>query len=91
MSHSAGLAFDYKLQSNPIAIENRTFTCKKRISKATLACKNTKQLTFCGQTKKNDYTFYACTQYKDDVRFEITGEYYPIEVLSVTLDINYEG
>jgi hypothetical protein len=88
---TAGLAFDYKLQSNPIAIENRTFTCKKRISKATLACKNTEKLTFCGQTKKNDYTFYACTQYKDDVRFEITGEYNPIEVLSVTLDINYEG
>lgn len=88
---TAGLAFDYKLQSNPIAIENRTFTCKKRISKATLACKNTDKLTFCGQTKRNDYTFYACTQYKDDVRFEITGEYNPIEVLSVTLDINYEG
>jgi len=88
---TAGIAFDYKLQSNPIAIENRTFTCKKRISKATLACKNTEKLTFCGQTKKNDYTFYACTQYKDDVRFEITGEYNPIEVLSVTLDINYEG
>ena len=88
---TAGLAFDYKLQSNPIAIENRTFTCKKRISKATLACKNTEKLTFCGQTKRNDYTFYACTQYKDDVRFEITGEYNPIEVLSVTLDINYEG
>jgi hypothetical protein len=88
---TAGIAFDYKLQSNPIAIENRTFTCKKRISKATLACKNTEKLTFCGQTKKNDYTFYACTQYKDDVRFEITGEYEPIEVLSVTLDINYEG
>lgn len=88
---TAGLAFDYKLQSNPIAIENRTFTCKKRISKATLACKNTEKLTFCGQTKRNDYTFYACTSYKDDVRFEITGEYNPIEVLSVTLDINYEG
>ena len=88
---TAGIAFDYKLQSNPIAIENRTFTCKKRISKATLVCKNTEKLTFCGQTKKNDYTFYACTKYDTDVRFEITGEYYPIEVLSLTLDINYEG
>lgn len=88
---TAGLGFDYKLQSNPIAIENRTQTCKKRISKATVVCKDTEELTFCGQTKRNDYTFYACTNYKDDVRFEITGEYKPIEVLSVTLDINYEG
>lgn len=88
---TAGIGFDYKLQSNPIAIDNRTQTCKKRISKATLVTKNTDKLTFCGQTKKNDYTFYACTSYKDDVRFEITGEYNQIEVLSVTLNINYEG
>lgn len=88
---TAGLVFSYKLQSNPIAINNKTTTCKKRISKATLVCKNTERLTFCGQTKSGDYTFYACTPYKDDVRFEITGEYYPIEVLSVTLNLNYEG
>lgn len=88
---TAGLPFSYKLQSNPIAINNETITKKKRISKATLACKDTNVLTFNGQTKKKDYTFYACTKYDTDVRFEITGEYYPIEVLSLTLDINYEG
>lgn len=88
---TAGLPFSYKLQSNPIAINNETITKKKRISKATLACKDTEALTFNGQTKKKDYTFYACTKYDTDVRFEITGEYYPIEVLSLTLDINYEG
>jgi hypothetical protein len=88
---TAGLPFSYKLQSNPIAINNETITKKKRISKATLACKDTEALTFNGQTKKRDYTFYACTKYDTDVRFEITGEYYPIEVLSLTLDINYEG
>jgi len=88
---TAGLTFDYKLQSNPIAINNKTTSCKKRISKATLVCKDTEKLTFCGQTKSGDYTFYACTPYKDDVRFEITGRYYPVEVLSVTLNLNYEG
>lgn len=88
---TAGLPFDYKLQSNPIAINNETSTRKKRISKATVVCKDTDKLTFNGQTKKKDYTFYACTKYDTDVRFEITGEYYPIEVLSLTLDINYEG
>ena len=88
---TAGLPFSYKLQSNPIAINNETITKKKRISKATLACKDTEALTFNGQTKKRDYTFYACTKYDTDVRFEVTGEYYPIEVLSLTLDINYEG
>lgn len=88
---TAGLPFSYKLQSNPIAINNETATKKKRISKATLVCKDTDVLTLNGQTKKKDYTFYACTKYDTDVRFEITGEYYPIEVLSLTLDINYEG
>lgn len=88
---TAGLPFSYKMQSNPIAINNETITKKKRISKATLVCKDTDVLTFNGQTKRNDYTFYACTKYDTDVRFEVTGEYYPIEVLSLTLDINYEG
>lgn len=88
---TAGLPFSYKLQSNPIAINNETVTKKKRISKATLVCKDTDVLTLNGQTKKKDYTFYACTKYDTDVRFEVTGEYYPIEVLSLTLDINYEG
>lgn len=88
---TAGLPFSYKMQSNPIAINNETMTKKKRISKATLVCKDTDVLTFNGQTKRNDYTFYACTKYDTDVRFEVTGEYYPIEVLSLTLDINYEG
>ena len=88
---TAGLPFSFKLQSNPIAINSETMTRKKRISKATLVCKDTDVLTFNGQTKKKDYTFYACTKYDTDVRFEITGEYHPIEVLSLTLDINYEG
>ena len=37
------------------------------------------------------YKFYNCTKYDNDVRFKIAGEFYPINVMSVTLDINYEG
>lgn len=90
---TAGLGFAYKLVSNPIDINNKTITCKKRISKATVYCKDTEQLEFNGQKKKakDTFNFYACTSYKDDVRFVINGEYYPINILSVTLDLNYEG
>jgi hypothetical protein len=90
---TAGIGFPYRLESNPISINNRTMTCKKRISKATVYCKDTKRLEFNGQKKsgKDVFDFYACTQYKDDVRFIINGEYYPINILSVTLNLNYEG
>lgn len=90
---NVGILFDYKLESNPIAINNKTMTCKKRISKATVYCKDTKQLEFNGQKKKNNdvYEFYACTKYQDDTRFTINGEFYPVHILSVTLNLNYEG
>lgn len=90
---TAGIGFPYRLESNPIAINNKTMTCKKRISKATVHCKDTEYLEFNGQKKKGNDTFefFACTPYKSDVRFTINGEYYPINILSVTLDLNYEG
>lgn len=90
---TAGIGFPYRLESNPISINNKTITCKKRISKATVYCKDTEKLEFNGQKKtgKDVFDFYACTPYKDDVRFIINGEYYPINILSVTLNLNYEG
>lgn len=90
---TAGLGFAYRLESNPIAINNKTMTCKKRISKATVYCKDTDRLEFNGQKKKgkDTFDFYACTPYKDDVRFVINGEFYPVNILSVTLNLNYEG
>ena len=90
---NVGILFDYRLESNPIAINNKTMTCKKRISRATVYCKNTERLEFNGQKKSNQdaYEFYACTPYKDDVRFVIEGEYYPVHILSVTLNLNFEG
>ena len=90
---NVGIAFDYKIVGNPISINNKTMTCKKRISKATVYCKDTDRLEFNGQKKKGKdvFEFYACTSYKDDVRFVINGEFYPVNILSVTLNLNYEG
>lgn len=87
-----GIAYDYSLESNPIAINNQTITKKKRIAKATVYCENTDRVSFCGQEKMGDdiFSFYACTSYQKDVRFNISGEFYPVNVLSVTLNLNYE-
>lgn len=92
-NYYVGLPFSFEIESNPIAINNKTITCKKRISKATLVCSDTKRLEFNGQIKnlQKDYTFYACTSYGDDVRFNIKGEFYPINILSITLNLNFEG
>ena len=89
-----GIAYDYLLESNPLAINGKTTSIKKRISKATLTCKDTERLEFNGQKKKSNndvFDFYSCTKYGNDVRFNIKGEYYPIDILSVLLNINYEG
>lgn len=90
---AVGLAYEFELESNPIAVNGNTNSIKKRISKATVTCENTKEITFNGQKKKDEdvYTFYACTKYDNDVRFNIKGEYNPINILSVQLNINYEG
>lgn len=88
-----GLPFEYNIDSNPININGHTFDIKKRIAKATVVCKDTPRLTFNNQSKSGEdvYCFYACTPYKRDVRFNIHGKFYPVNVLSVTLDINYGG
>lgn len=88
-----GQAFDYAVESNPLSINGLTYSIKKRIAKATVVCENTEKLGFNEQVKKYEdvYKFYNCTKYDHDVRFRIAGEFYPINVMSVTLDINYEG
>ena len=88
-----GLPFQMEIESNPIAIDNTTFTRKKRIAKATVATTDTVTLEFNDQKKSNckNYDFYACTSYGDDVRFNIKGEFYPINILSITLNLNFEG
>lgn len=91
---SIGIAYDYLLESNPIAVNGKTTSIKKRISKATVTCKDTRKLEFNGQKKesKDDvFDFYSCTKYGNDVRYVIKGEFTPTEILSVLLTINYEG
>ena len=90
---SVGLAYEYRIVGNPIAINNQTTSVKKRIATAEINCKDTPVLTFCGQKKegKDNYKFYMCTKYGSDTTYEITGEYYPMKILSIQLNINYEG
>jgi hypothetical protein len=92
--YRVGLPYDYELESNPININGKTTNINKRISHATITCKDTMFMEFCGQkkTEKDDvFDFYSCTKYDNDVRFNIKGTFYPIYILSVLLNINYEG
>ena len=89
-----GVAYDYRLESNPLAVNGKTTSIKKRISKATVTCKDTRKLEFNGQKKESkddNFDFYSCTKYGNDVRYVIKGEFTPAEILSVLLNINYEG
>ena len=90
---NVGLGYSYRIQGNPIAINHKTNSIKKRITTADITCQNTPVLSFCGQTKRgeNNYKFYSCTKYDNDVRYNIDGEFYPIQILSLQLNINYEG
>lgn len=90
---NVGLGYSYEIQGNPIAINHKTNSIKKRITTADITCKDTPVLNFCGQTKRGEdnYKFYSCTKYDNDVRYNIDGEFYPIQILSLQLNINYEG
>ena len=87
-----GIAYEYEVEGNPININYKTTSIKKRIATADALCKETEYLTFCGQKKKgkDQYKFYACTKYDNDVRYNIKGEFYPMQILSLQLNINYE-
>lgn len=88
-----GLPYDYKITGNPIAINHKTTSIKKRITTADIVCQETPVLTFCGQKKtgQDNYKFFACTNYGNDVRYTIEGEFYKMHILSIQLNINYEG
>lgn len=88
-----GLPFDYEIEGNPIAINHKTNSIKKRITTAEITCEDTPRLIFCGQEKDSQdvYKFYSCTKYDNDVRYKIEGEFYPMHILSIQLNINYEG
>ena len=91
-----GYPVEYKLTGNQISINHKTGSIKKRIAKATVMCKG-KEIIFCGQTKQlNDTTnyhpveFYACTLYGKDITYNIEGTE-SLDILSIELNINYEG
>lgn len=88
-----GLPFEYKIVSNPIAINGQTTAIRKRINRAVVETLDTDLVRLNGQTKRKQttYNFYAVSAFEQDCRYEITGEYSPMRVLSVQLDIAYEG
>lgn len=90
---TVGLPFSYKLFSNPIAINGQTTAIRKRINRATVETIDTDLVRLNGQTqrKQTTYDFFAVSEFEKDCRYEITGEYSPMRILSVQLDISYEG
>lgn len=88
-----GLPFKYKIVSNPISIGGRTTSVRKRINRAVVECLDTAKIQLNDQLLSNcdTYEFFAVSAFERDCRYEITGEYTPIRILSIQLDISYEG
>lgn len=87
-----GFAFGCELDSNDIAINGRSTSIFKRISKAVVTTNNTDKITLNGVEKTSDdniFDFFAVTSYGKKVKFKIESEFNKIEVLSVLLHINY--
>lgn len=87
-----GFAFGCELDSNDVAINGRSTSTFKRISKAVVTTNNTDKITLNGVEKKSDdniFDFFAVTSYGKKVKFKIESEFNKIEVLSVLLHINY--
>lgn len=87
-----GFAFDCELESNDIAINGRSTSMFKRISKAVITTNNTDKIKLNGVEKKsndNIFDFYAVTSYAKKVKFKVQSEFNKVEVLSILLNINY--
>lgn len=88
-----GLPFRYEVKSNPIAINGRTTSIRKRINRATVECVDTPKIQLNEQILEGEdtYDFFAVGEYERDCRYVIAGEYTPVRILSVQLDVSYEG
>lgn len=88
-----GLPFRYEVKSNPIAINGRTTSIRKRINRATVECVDTPRIQLNEQILEGEdtYDFFAVGEYERDCRYMIAGEYTPVRILSVQLDVSYEG
>lgn len=87
-----GLVFQSVLQSLPINVGGRTVSIKKRISKAVIYAKDSKELKFCGvpiRSANNIFEVFSCTPYQLRTQFLIESEFNQIEILSVLIYINY--
>nr|DAF52310.1 MAG TPA: stabilization protein [Siphoviridae sp. ct7Qv4] len=87
-----GFAFSSELNSNDIAINGRSTSTFKRISKAVITTKDTNKIKLNGVEKysnDNIFDFFAVSSYGKRVKFKIESEFDKIEVLSVLLYINY--
>lgn len=87
-----GFAFSSRLESNDVAINGRSTSTHKRISKAVVTTNNTTKISLNGIEKTSDndiFDFFAVSSYGKRVRFVIESEFNKIEVLSVLLQINY--
>lgn len=87
-----GFAFGSDLESNDIAVNGRSTSCNKRISKAIITTRNTNKLKLNGVEKTSDndiFDFFAVSSYGKRVRFVIESEFNKVEVLSVLLQLNY--
>lgn len=89
---NVGLCYDCELVSNDMAVNGRSTSLFKRISKAVVTTKDTEKLTFCDITKKTDdniFDFFAPTSYSKKCKFTIKSEFDRVFVLSILLHINY--
>lgn len=87
-----GKAIMCEVTSNPIAINGRSTSTFKRISKAVVTTRDGGELTFNGKKKKSEdgiFEYFATTGYSKQQQFTITSSYYPFEILSVLLYVNY--
>lgn len=88
-----GIPFTYKLVPNPVSIGGQTTALFKRINRAIIETLDTPQIRLNNQVARNQstYIFYAVSGYLRDCRYEISGEYLPVRILSIQLDLSYEG
>lgn len=87
-----GFAFSSELDSNDIAINGRSTSTFKRISKAVVTTKDTQKIKLNGIEKNSDdniFDFFAVSSYGKRTKFKIESEFNKVEVLSVLLNINY--
>ena len=88
-----GLTFDCKLASNYLEVGGSSSSIKKRIARAIITTKDTDRVQLNGVMKKGDkdgiFQFMGVSGYKRTCQFVIESRFYPLNILSITLFMNY--